>query len=470
MSPNLPVTPSTASRSNESLALMSPSSGRSSGGHGHGQKFVPVPASPSNGSHHRKKSFSSGPISLTIPTSTPKPLTGVSPYGSPSNNTHMNHLSPRKNTSSETISHNPRDSYRRSESYSAVQARSSVQNNSNYALDGVDYGISNPSRDYAMRSRDSLILDKDAYPTDTQMHRVPQDAIPGAQAESKRDSWREQEQYLLQLQQRDHNKREKHKRESFYAALQNATLDVNADLQEEEPRRVIKSLSRAASPHLPNGIPLTRTKSRGTQPTTPTTDSRTKPTPPPRSRSRTPGGPGTSTTSVPTPQQPQVPQQYSAEIQPLRRSMMVDEPPGTRRADIFRSPSASTPSSLSETPLPPTDTFPLPVADITKHLSGLEFKEQGMSNLDVPAPAVHLRQPSSSSMTSSVPVHRRSLVFDLTGSQGRSGEHGYRSKDAKDRNSMVTGSQSSARKRGKVNRILFLVSAPQFKCKIHSRY
>ncbi|KAF9283675.1 hypothetical protein BGZ74_001870 [Mortierella antarctica] len=360
----------------------------------------------------------------------------------------MNHLSPRKNASAEAIAHNPRDSYRRSESYSAVQARSSVQN-ANYALDGADYGFSNSSRDYPMRSRDSLILDKDAYPTDTQMHRVPQDAIPGAQTESKRDSWGEQEQYLLHLQQRDHNKREKHKRESFYAALQNATFDLNANLQEEEPRRVIKSMSRAASPYLPNGIPLTRTKSRGTQPT-PTTDSRTKPTPPPRSRSRTPGGPGTSATSVPTPQQPQVPQQYSAEIQPiLRRSMMVDEPPGARRQDIFRSPSTSTPSSQSETPLPPTDTFPLPVADITKHLSGLEFKEQGMSNLDVPAPAVHLRQPSSSSMTASVPVHRKSLVFDLNGSQGRSGEHGHRSKDAKDRHSMISSSQGSARKRGK---------------------
>lgn len=470
MSPNLPVTPSTASRSNESLALMSPSSGRSSGGHGHGHghKFVPVPASPSNGSHHRKKSFSSGPVSLAIPTSTPKPLTGASPYGSPSNSTYINHLSPRKNASSEAIAHNPRDGYRRSESYSAVQARSSVQN-ANYALDGADYGFSNSSRDYPMRSRDSLILDKDAYPTDTQMHRVPQDAIPGAQTESKRDSWGEQEQYLLHLQQRDHNKREKHKRESFYAALQNATFDLNADLQEEEPRRVIKSMSRAASPYLPNGIPLTRTKSRGTQPT-PTTDSRTKPTPPPRSRSRTPGGPGTSATSVPTPQQPQVPQQYSAEIQPiLRRSMMVDEPPGARRQDIFRSPSTSTPSSQSETPLPPTDTFPLPVADITKHLSGLEFKEQGMSNLDVPAPAVHLRQPSSSSLTASVPVHRKSLVFDLNGSQGRSGEHGHRSKDAKDRHSMISSSQGSARKRGKVNRI-FSLSAPQFKCRIHSRY
>ncbi|KAG0016698.1 hypothetical protein BGZ81_011089 [Podila clonocystis] len=361
----------------------------------------------------------------------------------------MNHLSPRKNASSEAISHNPRDSFRRSESYSAVQARASVQN-ANYTLDGVDYGFSNPSRDYPMRSRDSLILDKDAYPTDTQMHRVPQDAIPGAQAESKRDSWREQEQYLLQLQQRDHSKREKHKRESFYAALQNATVDVNTDLQEDGPRRVVKSLSRAASPYLPNGIPQARTKSRGPRPTTPTTDSRTKPTPPPRSRSRTPGGPGPNATLVPTPQQPQVPQQYSAEILPiLRRSMMVDDPPGARRRDILRSPSASTPSSQSETPLPPTDTFPLPVADITKHLSGLEFKEQGMSNLDVPSPVVHLRQPSSSSMTSSVPAHRRSLVFDTSGSQGRSGEHGHRSKDAKDRHSMISSSQSSARKRGK---------------------
>ncbi|KAF9388536.1 hypothetical protein CPC16_006455 [Podila verticillata] len=380
-------------------------------------------------------------------------MTGTSPYGSPSNITYMNHQSPRKNASSEAISqHNLRDSYRRSESYSAVQARSSQ--NVNYAnLDGVDYGSSHLSpRDYPMSSRDSLILDKDAqYLTDSQIHKVPQDqTIPGAQAESKRDSWREQEQYLLQLQQRDYNKREKHKRESFYAALQNATLDVNTGDQEEEPRRIIKSLSRAASPHLSNGIPLTRTKSRGAQPTTPTTDSRTKPTPPPRSRSRTPGGPGTIA-SAPTPQHPQVPQQYSAEIQPiLRRSvMMVDESSGARRSDAFRSPSASTPSSQSETPLPPTDAFPLPVADITRHLSGLEFKEQAMSNLDVPTPAAHLRQPSSSSMTSSVPVHRRSLVFDLAGSQGRSGEHGYRSKDAKDRHSMISSSQGSARKRGK---------------------
>ncbi|KAF9405928.1 hypothetical protein BGZ94_003314, partial [Podila epigama] len=351
----------------------------------------------------------------------------------------MNHLSPRKNASSDAII-NPRDNYRRSESYSAVQARS-FQNltQSNHARESPKYDIPYSQQEPSM----SL-----------------------AQSDSKQDSWRESDQHLLNPQQRDHSKREKHKRESFYAALPNSSqesgVDHGGDSKQEESRRIIKALSRTTSPHLPSGIPLMRTKSRGTQPSTPSADSRTRPTPSPRSQSRTPGGGYglNAHSTVFIPQQPQVPQQYSAEIQPIvqRPTTMIldDGHSGARRPDAYRSPSTSTPSSQSETPLPPTaDTFPVPVADITKHLSGLEFKEQThiSSNLDLPASGTHLRHPSSGSMTSSLPAHRRSLVFDLPNSHGRTQgteQGGRKSKDnAKERSYLISSSQGSARKRGK---------------------
>ncbi|KAG0334037.1 hypothetical protein BG004_000579 [Podila humilis] len=461
MSPTTPVTPSSASRSNESLSVLTHSQGAVRGGNYHVYDFIPpAPASPSNGSHQRKKSFTSGPIPSSIPTDT-IPKSATSPYSSPPNiqPNFMSHMSPRRNASSEAISqHNPRDNYRRSESFSTVQARSHhSQRSGDSTTDVAETASQLPSgQEYAMRSG-YLPLNSQAPATDPQ--------APIAQIDIKRESWKDQDHFLLQLQQRDHSKREKHKRESFYAALQSNPDDTvsSGDLQqEEEHRRIFKSLSRTASPLFSSNIPFMRTKSRGTQPTTPTADSKARPTPPPRSRSRTPGGGGitSSQPKAPTPQQPQVPQQYSAEMQPIgRRSVMQvdDAQPSSSRADTLRSASRSTPSTQSGTPTPPSvDTYPVPVADITKHLSGLEFKEQShmSSTLDVLTPTVHQRQPSSNSMTTSMPVHRRSLVFDLSNSPGRLNgmdQGGQKHRDnAKDRHSMVSNNaQSSSRKRGK---------------------
>src|SRR5690606_28555275 len=104
-------------------------------------------------------------------------------------------------------------------------------------------------------------------------------------------------------------------------------------------------------------------------------------TPPPRSRSRTPAGSsgrGVQST-MPAPQQPQVPKQYSVELQSiLRKSVIMAEDPtsSAQRADTHRSPASSAPSSKSGTPLPQTaDTIPVPVADMTKHLSTMDIKE-----------------------------------------------------------------------------------------------
>ncbi|KAF9932546.1 hypothetical protein BGZ67_004694 [Mortierella alpina] len=488
MSPNPPVTPSTTNTSNGSpmTALTSPqSSGRSSSVL-LSQKIAPaLPSSPSVSSHYRKKSFSSVPIPLLVPSDLspmPPSQTGshagspvTSPYGSPSkhNLSYMGMLSTRKPSSSEVPIVQPRDLYRRSESFGTLQARTVQTHSNNGSSSDLNNSLLSPSqgsvRDHPMRSRESMENDSRQGTMDSQQQN-------DSQTEAWRDSWREQEQYLMQMQQRDHSTREKHKRESFYAALENSNKSAgnisNYSGYQDEPRQPSKTHSRAASPHLPTGIPYARTKSRSSIPSTPTAEQRTRPTPPPRSRSRTPAGNNGQSTqpSSRTPQQPQVPQQYSGEIQPILRKsiMMVDDPMTSfaQRSDTHHSQSSDSPFSQTGTPQPRVgEAVPVPVADITKHLSGLEFREPGSVvqplPADIPSAGTHTRQSTSGSLGS---AQRRSIVFDVPNTPTRSHASGYvtdsnayRMKDvgvaisgSKDRYSMFSSSsQGPSRKRGK---------------------
>lgn len=449
MSPNPPMTPSSMSNSEGSpmTALTSPlSSGRSSTGQysQYHKAASQIPPSPAN-DHYRSKSYSSGPIPLTIPLeSSPKESSPApSPYGSPSKpQSNRGSVTPSRKMNTDT----PRDHYRRSESYSTLQARSNFANTSN---------------------------------TSIEPNALRQDIDPSSVDQgNRRDSWREQEQFLLQLQQRDHQARAKQKRESFYAAFQNAANtpttttntnnngssgnNSNSSVNNEEPKG-LKSQSRAASPHLPSGIPQLRTRSRSGVPSTPT-DLRGRPTPPPRSRSRTPAGSAGAGVSAPVSQQPQVPQQYSGELQSiLRKSVVILDEPSVVPTSPHRSPASSTPNSKSGTPLPQTaDTIPVPIADISKHLSGLDLKEHARTPSAVePTPSITLRQ-QTSNLTSS---HRRSIVFDIPKAPVRMNGNGTEShvgkmKDvgvmvsgAKERTSIFSSApstQSTTRKRGKV--------------------
>ncbi|KAF9899328.1 hypothetical protein EC991_009087, partial [Linnemannia zychae] len=288
---------------------------------------------------------------------------------------------------------------------------------------------------------------------------------------ARRKSWREQEQHASQGM----STREKHKRESFYAALQNNDQNGSNNSHSsniyQDDAKYQKANARISSPHLPSGIPQTRNKSRGSIPSTPTAEHRTRPTPPPRSRSRTPGGNtvGSNQMATPTPQHPQVPQQYSAEIQPiLRKSMLIVDDPmmGFAQRHDTQHSSSSTPNSQDDSNGSRTgDSIPVPVADLTKHMSGLEFREPGAMGYpqqnDMLTPSSHTRQTSSNSMTA---PSRRSIAFDVSNAPNRSGGAGqgtdsgvYRMKDIgivvsgpKDRHSMMAANTSgSSRKRGK---------------------
>ncbi|KAG0368377.1 hypothetical protein BGZ54_002043 [Gamsiella multidivaricata] len=464
MSPNPPMTPSITSNSNGSTltALNSPQNSERGGPGAHLQKSIHVlPSSPPASSHYRKKSFNSGLIPHTLSSErSPMPSQAGSPistpYGSPPKvaSNYMNMLAARKNSLSENPSFNPRDLYRRSESYSALQARA-IMNHSNASADlnGTILSSSQTSsRDHTMRPHESLEYDE--YNLDAQM--------AGNHVEIRNEVWREQDQQPPQSHyHRNRSNREKHKRESFYAALQSSDQGAGSN-HYDESRKPSKGSSRISSPYNSSGAPQTSTRTKGSIPTTPTAEHKTRPTPPPRSRSRTPagntGGNG-SQTSLNAPQQPQMPRQYSGEIQPISRKsgMMVDDAMVSfvQRPDTQYSSSSSTPSNQSVEYQPRAgDGVPVPVADITKHLSVLEFKEQNamaaVPPSDISTPNVHVRKPASSGM---VGPHRRSIVFDGVGSSGRSNgtDGGHRLKDGlKERNSMIAGmSLGSSRKRGK---------------------
>ncbi|KAF9971176.1 hypothetical protein BGZ73_005927 [Actinomortierella ambigua] len=425
LSPNPPLTPSSTSNSYSNgsplTAMTSPqSSGRSSSGY---QPPVPMlPPSPS--SHYRKKSFSSGPISTVAPSealskaasSDMMATAPASPYGSTNNSSSSKSSlsSQKKNVSSEIPYAQFKDQYRRSESYNTLKARVSQQQQQQQQQDtgAMDISSTNhpvPSDTSREGFHGNSYLQQQPYPTsahdpmrDQEMLYQPADSSNSSmlevmhQGEPKRDSWREQEQYLLALQQRDHQTREKHKRESFYAALSqnqpNATGygydQGEAGSLHPNKQHLSRGPSRVASPHMPSSIPQPRTKSRSGVSSTPSVEMKGRPTPPPRSRSRTPGGVaaaaasttgtnammGTQTSGAPVPVQPQVPQYYSGEIYTAasRKSQIMAE---GLKSEARRSP-GSTSSSKSGTPLPQTaDNTPLPVADITRHLGGLEFKE-----------------------------------------------------------------------------------------------
>ncbi|KAF9541985.1 hypothetical protein EC957_002487 [Mortierella hygrophila] len=503
------MTPSSISNSDGSplTNLTSPvSSGRSSSGqHVQYQKStLQAPPSPAPHAHYRSKSYSSGPIPLTLPMeSSPKvaerssPSTPAQDWPSTKHHSSYGNLTSRK-TASDSLTPS-RDQYRRSESYSTLQARSSQSSSQNISseptLPPYPSSPTVPAMDMLTRSS--------AY-GEIQSQGAAADGSSGNESGlSRRDSWREQEQFLLQLQQRDHQTRAKHKRESFYAAFQNASNgnsnggsavnnnssvsgnsgsagNANGSTNHEEPRQPTKSISRAASPHLPSGIPQLRTKSRSGIPSTPTADLRGRPTPPPRSRSRTPAGSSASGIQTPgmTPQQPQMPQQYSGELQSILRKSVIlaDETaaPIVQRADPHRSPVSSTPSSKSGTPLPQTaDTIPVPVADITKHLSVMDMKETPAPKVILatteppppPAPVAAPRQPPSSNAS-----HRRSIIFDIpnapvrtngsshhreeSGGVGRMKDVGVMVSHAKERTSIFSSAsaqqtQAATRKRGK---------------------
>ncbi|KAF9370823.1 hypothetical protein CPB97_002434, partial [Podila verticillata] len=235
----------------------------------------------------------------------------------------------------------------------------------------------------------------------------------------------------------------------------------NSSVNNEEPKG-LKSQSRAASPHLPSGIPQLRTKSRSGVPSTPT-DLRGRPTPPPRSRSRTPAGSAGAGVSVPVLQQPQVPQQYSGELQSiLRKSVVIVDEPSVVPTSPHRSSASSTPNSKSGTPLPQTaDTIPVPIADISKHLSGLDLKEHARTPSTVePTPPVTIRQQTTNPTSS----HRRSIVFDIPKTPARVNGNGtenhvgkmkdvgvlvFRAKEKTSIFSSAPSIQSTTRKRGK---------------------
>ncbi|CAO3571170.1 unnamed protein product [Mortierella alpina] len=473
MSPNPPMTPSSMSTSEGSpmTAVTSPlSSGRSSSGlYSQYQKpSAQAPPSPASHSHYRSKSYSSGPIPLTIPLeSSPKSAgRGSNEAVSKHHSTHGS-LTPSKKVTSAEATTQPRDLYRRSESYSTIQSRPQPS---------TTYPVPSTSGALEAHSRTSSL-------TGTQQEDMSQDAGANAdQTPNKRDSWREQEQYLLQLQQRDHQTRAKLKRESFYAAFQNnnnnssgSGSNNNLGGNQEESKHHSRTPSRPASPHLPSGIPQLRTKSRSGVLSTPTADYKGRPTPPPRSRSRTPAGSagGVVPTTNSAPQQPQVPQQYSGELQSiLRKSVIVSEETAasSQRPDSHhRSPSSSTPSSKAGTPLPQTaDTIPVPVADMTKHMSALDLKEVApkvaLAGIEQSVPTVTPRQAPLASLTN---PNRRSIVFDIPNTPVRANGtvHGAESsigkmKDVgvaisgtKERTSIfASGSnnvQSTTRKRGK---------------------
>ncbi|KAF9947266.1 hypothetical protein BGZ72_010736 [Mortierella alpina] len=470
MSPNPPMTPSSLSTSEGSplTAVTSPlSSGRSSSGlYSQYQKpSAQAPPSPASHSHYRSKSYSSGPIPLTIPLeSSPKSAgRGSNDAVSKHHSTHGSLTPSRKINTTETTTQ-PRDLYRRSESYSTIQSR--TQPSSSHPVPSSGGALDAHSRTSSLAS--------------TQLQDTSLDAGNNAdQTPNKRDSWREQEQYLLQLQQRDHQTRAKLKRESFYAAFQNnnsgSGSNNNVNGGQEESKHHSRTPSRPASPHLPSGIPQLRTKSRSGVLSTPTADYKGRPTPPPRSRSRTPAGSagGVQPMTNSTPQQPQVPQQYSGELQSiLRKSVIVSEDaaaPSQRPDSHHRSPSSSAPSSKSGTPLPQTaDTIPVPVADMTKHMSALDLKEVApkvvLAPVEQPLPTVTPRQAPTTNSSNS---HRRSIVFDIPNTPVRTNgvAHGAESsvgkmKDVgvaisgtKERTSIfASGSsnvQSATRKRGK---------------------
>ncbi|KAF9206834.1 hypothetical protein BGZ49_001726 [Haplosporangium sp. Z 27] len=379
----------------------------------------------------------------------------MSPYGSPSkvSSNYINMLASRKNSSSEMPSSQPRDLYRRSESYSTLQARAMMNHNNSSTELNNGLLSQDSSKDYPMQPQESLEQDLDSQ----------QGGLVGGLMEPKDESWRNQDEYIAQMQQRDRYAREKHKRESFYAALQSAennsggvSNNANVYSHQEESRKPTKSRSRAPSPHIPNGISQSRTKSRGGVPTTPTAEQRSRQTPPSGSGSRTPGGHFQN--SLSTPQQ----RHYAGDTQSNhRKSNPVADETMTSfvlRSDAQLSSSSSTPSNQSGEYLPQSwgDAVPVPVADITKHLSGLEFKEQGnmvvqSTHLDVSSTGTYLRQPTLSNMTGS---NRSSITFDGANPSERSnGPHhgGMVSSRPRDRNSTTASmsQSSSSRKRGK---------------------
>ncbi|KAG0347864.1 hypothetical protein BG004_006737 [Podila humilis] len=471
MSPYPPLTPSSISNSDSSpmTGLTSPlSSGRSSTGY-HSQHHKPasqIPPSPAMNEHYRSKSYSSGPIPLTLPLdSSPKSTESLSsvtsPYGSPSKpQGSRESITPsRKMTGAGAITQ-PRDHYRRSESYSNLQTRSSFANSS---------GITAMEPNMSSTVRNEIAMET---------------SLQGDQGgQNRRDSWREQEQYLLQLQQRDHQARAKLKRESFYSAFQTAANSnqiassgntSNSSVSNEDPKQSTKTLSRAASPHLPSGIPQLRSKSRSGALSTPTADLKGRPTPPPRSRSRTPASSAGVNVSAPVAHQPQVPQQYSGELQSiLRKSVVItDESLNLPATSPHRSPASSAPNSKSGTPLPQTaDTIPVPIADISKHLGSLDIKDQApnvafaatIPGPEAVVPATTPRQHPSGNLGNS---YRRSIVFDIPktpvranasngtheGQVGKLKDVGVVVSGTKERTSIFSSApstQSATRKRGK---------------------
>jgi len=458
MSPNPPITPSSTSHSNGSplTTLTSPqSSGRSSSGHQTQKPVHILPSSPPGSSHYRKKSFNSGPIPLALSTDrSPMPSQATSPvsspYGSPPN-VSANYISmiARKNSTSESSAFNPRELYRRSESYSALQARA-MMNLNNSSTDLMPSPQTNP-RDYPMRQQDSY------------EHELP-----------PHDIHSEQDQYFAQHQ---HTRREKHKRESFYAALQNSDQGAGGGnaygpSYQEETQKPAKIQSRAVSPQNSNGALPSGSRSKDSTATTPT-EQRNHPTPPARSRSRTPAGSVSGSGSsiqanLSLPHKSHTPRQHSGEIQPILRKTttpMVDETMTSffqGHSDVHHS-SSSSPSNQSgeyqQTQIM-GEAIPVPVADITKHLSGLEFNEQ--NSLAVPMQSdtgvrtAHLRKQSSGGIGG---PHRRSVMHDNANSRSNGsgavaeGSHKVKEAGIKERASLfVSNSLSSSRKRGKVGR------------------
>ncbi|KAG0053988.1 hypothetical protein BGZ83_012157 [Gryganskiella cystojenkinii] len=454
MSPN-PSTPLSTSLSGGSpmTSFTTPmSSGRSSSGN-HVQKVVSIQTSGSSGStpHIRKKSFTSGPITYVTPNELSPmmiPQSGspmTSPYGSPSkySSSYMSMISPRKSFASDSPAIQPKDAYRRSESYAALQAR--VMQSQNNSVTDLDY---------SMRQQETMSNDGQYANT----RRTPHDT-GAATTDIRREPWRDQDQYSVPLHQ-DQSNREKHKRESSSASIPinyQSTEGLNGQQSLEEPRYLSRNHSRVSSPRLHTGVPQTRTKSRTSVPVTPSAEQRTRPTPPPRSLSRTPGGGVSVQSTKPAPQQPQVPQQYSGEIQPFPRksAMLVDDPMTSfvHRSDGMYSSSPSTPSTESGTPQP-IDRIPAPVADLTKHLSDLEFKDQNSQvhlQTELQPNNSHLRHPSSNSLMA---PQRRSIAFEVPNSTGRlNGSSGtgveHLSSSYKTRDSSSSGGKDSSRKRGK---------------------
>ncbi|KAF9960309.1 hypothetical protein BGZ65_012527, partial [Modicella reniformis] len=402
---------------------------------------------------------------------------------------------PRKSASGDTPSSSySRDHLRRSEIHNNHSPLTLQKNNLNN-LGPLDL----PSQESSART-------PTLYATENHLH-GSSDTTFGADhsTTSKRDSYRENEQFI-QLQQRDHQTRAKQRRESLYATTflnnnnnnnnsssnnnnnnNNNTNGVNHNSSGhsnnnnnhssgvEEPRQSSKPHSRPASPHLPSGIPQPRTKSRSGIPSTPTAEHRGRPTPPPRSRSRTSAGSSGTTITESTPQQPQMPRQFSGEYpSSLRKSLIMTDDSLLLRPEQHRSPVSSNPGSKSGTPLPPTaDTIPVPIANMTKHLNSLELKDSASkvsfatpAEPPTSAPAAIPRQSYSGASGASNP-NRRSIVFDIPTTPARTTGNGNGSSDAntgrmkdvgvmvsstKERSSTVSGGSNqsgSIRKRGK---------------------